>query len=81
MILVDIRIPPIDMTVDYMLDENATIEQITYELIEMVGKKVNSEVHEKQDFGLFSLQLKKELSPHQTLADYGISDGSTLILV
>ena len=44
MILVDVRIPAVDATYDFMLDENTPVEQIKMEIIEMVLGKINKDM-------------------------------------
>ena len=42
MILVDVYVPSLDDTFDFMLDENTEIDKVILEISEMIKKKVNS---------------------------------------
>ena len=82
MILVDVRIPAVDATYDFMLDENTPVEQIKMEIIEMVAKQTQSGKPENtEEFMLFSTKEKRQLQGNRTLYEAGIKDGHSLMLV
>ncbi|MGN0290475.1 MAG: EsaB/YukD family protein [Lachnospiraceae bacterium] len=81
MILVDVYIPAIDENYDFMLDENAAIEQVTAEISGMIAKKMGETGTENQGFTLCSLDDKKRLKGNKTLHTSGITDGSRLLLL
>lgn len=82
MILVDIWIPAVDATYDFMLDENTPVEQIRMEIIEMVAKQTQSGKIEKTDeFMLFSTREKRQLQGNRTLYESGVKDGHSLMLL
>lgn len=82
MILVDIYIPSIDDSYDFMLDENVSIEQVIVEISEMISKKVKGKVPEnKADFMMCSMDKSEVLDRNQSLYEAGIRDGNRLMLV
>ena len=73
MILVDIYIPAVDETYDFMLDENTEIEKVILEIFEMISKKMQSGNREELDeFLLYHMDSSKALEKHRTLYDFGI---------
>ncbi len=82
MILVDIYIPAIDDTYDFMLDENTSVEQIKEEIYEMLAKKVNEPKSESgKAFSLWVIDSKRMLKDGSTLYASGVTDGTRLIYV
>ena len=82
MILVDIYIPSIDDSYDFMLDENVPVEQIIIELSEMISKKVKGDVPENMgEFMMCSMDQNEILDRNLSLYAGGIRDGSRLMLV
>lgn len=82
MILVDVYLPSVDATYDFILDESISVEKIVFEISEMVSKKMkNEKIDYTNDFFLYSMKdrklLRKELSLHMN----GIKDGDKLMLV
>lgn len=82
MILVDVYIPSIDDSYDFMLDENVSVEQVIVEISEMITKKVTGKAREnKATFFMCSMDQDKLLDKNQTLYENGIRDGSRMMLV
>lgn len=82
MILADVYVPSIDGSYDFMLDENAPIEQIITEISEMLSKKVQGKpIGAESSFMLCSMEQKEVLDKNRTLYASGIRDGSRLMLV
>ena len=82
MILVDVYVPSVDETWDFMLDENTKNERIIQELAEMISKKItNGHMLDSEKFRLYSLPGECELPKESTLAACGIRDGFKLLLV
>lgn len=82
MILVDIRIPALDNTFDFMLDENTPVDKIIMEVIEMISKQTHSgKINHTEEFMLYDCKRKRRLQPNQTLHQTGIEDGCSLLLV
>ena len=82
MILVDVYIPSVDETYDFMLDEFAETEKIMLEIYEMVSKKMNSSTEEGIDeFLLYDMTGGRLLEKGRTLFESGVKDGSRLMLV
>ena len=82
MILVDVFVPSLDESFDFMLDENVSTNKVMLEIVDMVAKKVKTtNVGEVQDFMLFMPEKKKPLTSNLTLAENAVTDGSRLLLV
>lgn len=82
MILVDIYVPAVEKNMDFMLDENAPLQQIITEIREMISKKLMGSCAEVEDeFWLSSMDTRQVLDPRLTLHMNGIRDGSKLIMV
>ena len=82
MILVDVYIPSLDTSYDFMLDENTEINKIIVEINEMISKKIkNKPIENVNDFLLYSMSPKKLLNKNTTLNDNGVKDGNRLLLV
>lgn len=82
MILVDVYVPSLDDTYDFMLDENTEIDKVILEISEMIGKKVNSKTEKSaSDFLLYWLDNKCILDRKRTLNNSGVIDGCKLMLI
>ena len=82
MVLVDVYIPSVDETYDFMLEETAETEKIMLEIYEMVAKRMNSSTAEGiENFLLYHMTTGKLLERGRTLAESGVKDGSKLMLV
>ena len=82
MILVDICIPAIDSSFDFMLEENVPVSQVIMEISEMLAKKMGEKRPPNiENFMLCSMDTQKILEKEKTLYGNGIEDGSSLILV
>lgn len=82
MILVDVCIPAVDCSYDFMLDENVEINQIIVEISEMIAKKMGENRPQRvEELALCSIDKQAILEKNETLYTCGITDGSSLILV
>ena len=82
MILVDIYVPSVDKTYDFMLDENAVLSSVMIEISEMLTRKTGSDRHPAyKDFVLYYADRELPLSLDKSLFESGVSDGDRLILV
>ena len=82
MILVELFVPAMDESFDFMLDENALVEQAIGEIDEMLSKKMKQTATDSNSqFMLCLLDQKKILSRFNTLAEAGIRDGSKIMLL
>lgn len=82
MILVDVYVPSLDDTYDFMLDENTEIDKIVLEITEMINKKVSSKTDKvAEEFLLYWLDNKCVLDKKRTLQNSGIIDGCKLMLI
>ena len=82
MILVDIYVPAIGNTYDFQLDEEERIGTIIEEVAELVGQKEHCRV--AGDIGGLMLcsREKQEILPrHFTLAEAGVRNGNSLLLL
>lgn len=82
MILVDVYVPSLDDTFDFMLDENTEIDKVILEISEMINKKVNSKSKIiASEFMLCWLDNKCVLDSKRTLQSSGVIDGCKLMLI
>lgn len=82
MILVDVYVPSLDDTYDFMLDENTEIDKILLEITEMINKKVSSKTEKaSEEFLLYWLDNKCVLDRKRTLQNSGVIDGCKLMLI
>lgn len=82
MILVDVYVPSLDNTYDFMLDENTEIDKVILEITEMINKKINSKSQNKlNEFLLYWLDNKCVLDTKRTLQNSGVIDGCKLMLL
>lgn len=82
MILVDVYMPSIDDSYDFMLDENVPVEQVIVEISEMIAKKATGKAQiNKGNFLMCSMEQNRPLDQKQTLYENGIRDGSRLMMV
>lgn len=82
MIMVDVYVPAVDETYGFRLDENVKILSLIQEMREMMCRKYKSIVDEGEDaFMLCTLEGKRVLSNHTTLAQNAIANGERLMLV
>lgn len=82
MILVDVYIPSMDDTYDFMLEENVPVEQVILEICEMISRKVKNPISETgEGFLMCSMDEDKILDRADTLYGNGVRDGSKLMLL
>lgn len=82
MILVDIYVPSVDRTYDFMLDENAELSSVMIEVSEMLARKTGSgRPGADNDFVLYHSDREAPLSINKSLYESGVGDGDRLILV
>lgn len=82
MILVDIYVPALDCTYDFQVDENVAIQNLIVEIAEMISNETKSlKKTVEQNFLLCSTEQNKIFKKTCSLHDYGIKNGSKLMLV
>lgn len=84
MIMVDIYMPAIDESFDFMIDENADLDVVVLEVSEMIARKTGSELKPESDgdgFVLYYMDRRVPLMSDKTLYESGVRDGDRLILV
>ena len=80
MIMVDVTVPSVGRRYDFNLEEQAQISVLIAEISEIICQKENC-VLEGENEGLVLCSEGQILSPEATLSQYGIANGSRLILV
>lgn len=82
MILVDIYVPAVGNTYDFQLDEGEKAGTLIEEIGELIGQKEHSRIlGDINGFMLCSRKDKKILPGNMTLADSGVQNGDSLLLV
>lgn len=82
MILVDIKVPSVDCTYDFQLDEDSTIYNIVGEVSELISQKEHCNVvGSSENLMLCLLGSNRVLSVNSTLRESGVKTGDSLILV
>lgn len=82
MILVDIYIPALDKVYDFQVDETVQTGKIIMEIAEMVSNDVKSEKNlGAEKLLLCSMEQEEILEKNKSLQEYGIKNGSRLLLV
>ena len=82
MILVDIYVPALGNVYDFQLDEDEKVNIIVEEIGELIGQKEHCQiVGNISELMLCSRDNRIILSPNSTLAELGIHNGNSLILV
>ena len=83
MILVDIYVPAIDQTMDFELDEYASISNLLEEIGEMIIQTAKGEIRKEDAYKMMlcSYDLQSVLENNKTLEEYNIRNGSRLFIV
>ncbi|MDO4329654.1 MAG: EsaB/YukD family protein [Lachnospiraceae bacterium] len=82
MIMVDVTVPSIGRQYNFSLEEQATISMLIAEITEVICQKECCQLAGSiEKLNLCSYEQKKILSPAATLSQYGITNGSRLLLV
>ena len=82
MILVDIYVPAMDKSYDFMLDENVNVSALTTEITEMLAKKTGSDrCADRNEFVLYHVNREAPIPAGKSLYESGVRDGDRLILV
>lgn len=82
MIMVDIKVPGVEQTYDFSLDENAPIMLVMEEIVEMIGQKEHCVIAgNREELLLCSYGSRTVLDKRATLRECGIVTGSRLLLV
>ena len=82
MVLVDTYVPALDKAYDFNLDEKVPVRVIIEEMTEMIGQKEHAVITgDVSSMMLCDAGRELALSREQTLAQSGIHNGSSLILI
>lgn len=82
MILINVIFAETDQEYDFKVDEQASVEQVTEEMVAVIAEQEHDTVG--KDPGLFLLcdpETSQIFSPMTTLAMNGVMSGMTLLLV
>lgn len=81
MILVDVYIPIIQKTYDFMLEETINVQTAIDEIVEMVCQKEGfASVNNTNGFNLFLCYSQQLLANNKSLSENGVVTGDRLIL-
>ncbi len=82
MITVDVYVPSLDNTFDFVLDENCPVSRIIEEMTEIISRQTGSSAAGNRDtFFLYKMQGELLLNGDDTLFSSGVRDGHRLLLV
>ncbi|MCQ2498907.1 MAG: EsaB/YukD family protein [Lachnospiraceae bacterium] len=82
MILLEIKVPSVDKSYDFQLDEDANIYNIIAEISELISQKEHCNiVGNFEDLRLCSSKNRQILSVNNTLRECNVQTGDSLILV
>lgn len=82
MILVDVKVPGIDKSYDFNLDENAQIHLVLEEIVEMICQKEQCKlIGDKDNLLLCRYDGNVILDKQASLKECGITNGYQLLLV
>ena len=82
MVIVDIFVPSLDKTYNFMLDENSKVEMLMVEVIEMIDNReglISS--YAEGNFALCARDKEIVLDPNKKLGEQGIETSANLVLV
>lgn len=80
MIVVDIEVPIIGKVYDFTIDENAEIEAVCEDIVDLIMQREGYISEGQVEIFLFSADRKIPLDPHRNLSYYGIGNGDKLLL-
>ena len=82
MIILDVRVPALDKTYNFSLEERANIGELIEEITELIKQKEGQTFcGAYRELALFSVDRETMLNPNCTLSGYGIQGGDELILL
>lgn len=82
MILVDVKFPELDRTIDFQLDEDARGWDIAEEIANMAARTCGrSYVHNSNCILLYSVDGQRQLDLNRTLRENGVRSGERLLFV
>lgn len=82
MILVDIKVPSLDTSYDFQLDEESTIYNLIVEIAELISQKEHCNIVGKVDkLMLCTTNPTRILNINKNLREYGVQTGASLLLV
>lgn len=82
MVILEIDVPIIQKTYDFMIDENTLVSSVIEEIAELICQKEGfSSERKASEFSLFSCTDEKMLQCDKTIAENSVKTGNKLIFV
>ncbi len=81
MILVDVQVPALDKTFDFVLNEELTVGELTEEIVQFITEHVKCVKEPEKAVLLYAFYKECILDAALTLAEQGIKAGEKLILL
>lgn len=82
MILVDVKFPELDRTIDFQLDETARGWDIAEEIANMAARTCGRQyVHNSNCILMYSVDNQRQLDLNRTLQENGVRSGERLLFV
>ena len=82
MIMVDVMVPSIGRQYNFSLEEQSPVSMLVAEIAEVICQKENCCLGgSAKELTLWSREHKKMLSGQASLSQYGIANGSSLLLI
>ena len=82
MVIVDIFVPSLDKTYNFMLDESSKVELLMVEIIEMIdNREGRTSSYAEGNFALCDRDKEIVLDPNKKLGEQGIETSANLVLV
>lgn len=81
MINVEVHVPMIQKSYDFMLDESVRVYSVIEEIVELICQKEGfTEIEDSKGFHLFSYLTESLLNPEANFIENGVTNGMCLIL-
>lgn len=82
MILVDVRFPELDRTIDFQLNEDVRGWEIAEEISAMAARSCRRSCgHNKNAVLIYSMDQKRQIDLNRTLRENGVCSGERLLYV
>ena len=81
MVMVDLYVPAFGRTYNFELDERTPVRELMSEIVEVICKKESCEAAPVSSYTLSGLDAGQVFMPEHDLSEYGIKNGSRLMLV
>ncbi len=81
MILIDVFVPVINRTYDFLLDDDKPVKRIVSEINSQIAEAEAAELHGEEEFWLCDIGKGIILNRDGSLAEQGIAEGTRLLLI